>query len=62
MTVSNASSASETLTVMLVFALMGIPFVLLYTAAVQYLFRGKVRLTDESYGAWIRAKGVGREQ
>jgi cytochrome bd ubiquinol oxidase subunit II len=49
MTVSNASSAPETLTVMLVFAVIGIPFVLLYTAGVQYLFRGKVQLTEESY-------------
>ena len=49
MTVSNASSASETLTVMLVMAAIGIPFVLLYTAGVQYLFRGKVKLTPDSY-------------
>ena len=26
-----------------------LPFVLLYTAGVQYLFRGKVTLTDSSY-------------
>lgn len=49
MTVSNATSDSVTLTVMLVIAVIGIPFVLLYTAGVQYLFRGKVRLTGDSY-------------
>jgi cytochrome bd ubiquinol oxidase subunit II len=49
MTVSNASSATETLTVMLVIAAIGLPFVFLYTAGVQYLFRGKVRLSAESY-------------
>jgi cytochrome d ubiquinol oxidase subunit II len=48
-TVQNASAASETLTVMLVIALMGMPFVLLYTAGVYYFFRGKVELDDESY-------------
>jgi cytochrome d ubiquinol oxidase subunit II len=49
MTVSNAASATETLTVMLIVAAIGLPFVLLYTAGVQYLFRGKVRLTADSY-------------
>jgi cytochrome d ubiquinol oxidase subunit II len=49
MTVSNASAESYTLTVMLVVAMVGIPFVLLYTAGVQYLFSGKVRLTESSY-------------
>jgi len=49
MTVSNASAQHETLVVMLVVAIIGIPFVLLYTAGVQYLFSGKVKLTDSSY-------------
>ncbi len=49
MTVTNASAASETLTVMLVVAIIGLPFVLLYTAGVQYLFSGKVKLTPSSY-------------
>ena len=49
MTVSNASAENYTLTVMLVVAIVGIPFVLLYTAGVQYLFSGKVRLTESSY-------------
>ena len=49
MTVSNASADSYTLPVMLVVAIIGIPFVLLYTAGVQYLFSGKVKLTPSSY-------------
>jgi cytochrome bd ubiquinol oxidase subunit II len=49
MTVSNAASAQTTLEVMLVVAIVGLPFVLLYTAGVQYLFRGKVRLSPDSY-------------
>jgi cytochrome d ubiquinol oxidase subunit II len=49
MTVANAASAAATLTVMLVVAVIGMPFVLLYTAGVQYLFRGKVRLDADSY-------------
>ena len=49
MTVSNASAESYTLTVMLIVAIIGIPFVLLYTAGVQYLFSGKVMLTESSY-------------
>jgi cytochrome d ubiquinol oxidase subunit II len=49
MTVSNASAATNTLGVMLVIAVIGLPFVFLYTAGVQYLFRGKVTLTADSY-------------
>lgn len=49
LTVQNASAATETLTVMFVIALIGLPFVLLYTAGIYYFFRGKVHLDDESY-------------
>jgi cytochrome d ubiquinol oxidase subunit II len=49
LTITNAASAENTLTVMLVIAVIGIPFVLLYTAGVYYFFRGKVVLDDESY-------------
>ena len=49
LTITNAASASGTLTVMLVVAVIGMPFVLLYTVGVQYLFRGKVRLKSDSY-------------
>jgi cytochrome d ubiquinol oxidase subunit II len=49
MTATNAASAPLTLTVMLIVAVIGLPFVLLYTAGAQYVFRGKVELTDHSY-------------
>jgi cytochrome bd ubiquinol oxidase subunit II len=49
MTSANAASQSETLQVMLAVAIIGLPFVLLYTAGVQYLFRGKVELAPDSY-------------
>jgi cytochrome d ubiquinol oxidase subunit II len=49
LTVHNASAADETLMVMLIFAIIGMPFVLLYTGGVYYFFRGRVQLDDESY-------------
>jgi cytochrome d ubiquinol oxidase subunit II len=49
MTVTNAASSSETLQVMLIVAIIGLPFVFLYTTGVQYLFRGKVKLSPDSY-------------
>ncbi|UDY34298.1 cytochrome d ubiquinol oxidase subunit II [Dermatobacter hominis] len=49
LTIHNAASAEPTLMVMFVIALIGIPFVLLYTAGVYYFFRGRVVLHDESY-------------
>lgn len=42
LTIYNAASEDNTLTVMLIMALVGIPFALLYTAGVYYFFRGKV--------------------
>lgn len=49
LTIYNAASAPNTLTVMLVMAAIGIPFALLYTAGVYYIFRGKVQLDASSY-------------
>jgi cytochrome bd ubiquinol oxidase subunit II len=49
LTIFNAASESNTLTVMLIIALIGMPFVILYTAGVYYVFRGKVKLTPQSY-------------
>jgi cytochrome bd ubiquinol oxidase subunit II len=49
LTVFNAASAPNTLQVMLIIALIGMPFVLLYTAGVYYIFRGKVKLHQGSY-------------
>jgi cytochrome d ubiquinol oxidase subunit II len=49
LTVFNAASAANTLQVMLVIAIIGIPFILLYTTGVYYFFRGKVRVGPGSY-------------
>ncbi len=48
-TIFNAASQPNTLTVMLVMAVLGMPFVLLYTAGVYYIFRGRVRIGPASY-------------
>ncbi|MCL4829974.1 MAG: cytochrome d ubiquinol oxidase subunit II [Caldilinea sp.] len=49
LTIFNAASQPNTLTVMLVMALIGMPFVLLYTTGVYYIFRGRVKLGPSSY-------------
>lgn len=49
LTIYNAASQANTLTVMLIIALIGMPFVLLYSAGVYYIFRGKVQLSPHSY-------------
>ncbi|MDR0842001.1 MAG: cytochrome d ubiquinol oxidase subunit II [Acidobacteriota bacterium] len=45
----NAASSPKTLGVMTVIAGVGVPIVLIYTAFVYRMFRGKVKLTDHSY-------------
>ncbi len=49
LTIHNAAAAQNTLTVMFVMAIIGMPFVLLYTVGIYYFFRGKVVLDEESY-------------
>jgi cytochrome d ubiquinol oxidase subunit II len=49
LTINNAASAPNTLRVMLIITIIGLPFVLAYTAGVYYFFRGKTELTVESY-------------
>jgi cytochrome d ubiquinol oxidase subunit II len=49
LTVSNAAAADYTLTVALVVAVIGMPFVLLYTAGVYYIFRGRTTVEPEGY-------------
>ena len=49
LTIFNAASEEPTLIVALIIALIGMPFVLLYTAGVYYIFRGKVRVDNTSY-------------
>lgn len=45
----NGASTTKTLRFMFFVALIGVPIVLTYTSCVYYVFRGKVKLTDESY-------------
>ncbi len=49
LTLYNAASSQKTLTIMFIIALMGMPFVLAYTASVYWIFRGKVKLDKFSY-------------
>jgi len=49
LTIYNAASTPRTHTVMLVIALIGMPLVLVYTAYVYSVFKGKVVLTEDSY-------------
>ena len=49
LTVYNAASTPYTMRVMLVIALIGMPFVIAYTAVIYRAFRGKTVLTAESY-------------
>jgi cytochrome d ubiquinol oxidase subunit II len=47
--IHNGASTHATLRFMLIVALIGAPLVLTYTITVYRVFRGKVRLTEESY-------------
>ena len=49
LTIVNAASADNTLAWPSSIALIGMPFVLLYTAGVYYIFRGKVVVEPDSY-------------
>ncbi|MDM8005100.1 MAG: cytochrome d ubiquinol oxidase subunit II [Phycisphaerae bacterium] len=49
LTIYNAASSARTLTIMLIIAIIGMPFVLAYTGVIYWLFRGKVQLGEHSY-------------
>jgi cytochrome d ubiquinol oxidase subunit II len=49
MTIYNSASSSQTLAIMLIIAIIGVPIVLTYTACIYYIFRGKVKLSKDSY-------------
>jgi cytochrome bd ubiquinol oxidase subunit II len=49
LTIYNAASSPHTLKIMLIIACCGIPLVLSYTAAIYWVFRGKVKLNEDSY-------------
>ncbi len=45
----NAASSQRTLRIMLTIAAIGMPFVLIYTTSIYWIFRGKVKLDSMSY-------------
>jgi cytochrome d ubiquinol oxidase subunit II len=47
--IHNAASSARTLKIMLIIAIIGIPFVLAYTTSIYWIFRGKVKLDSMSY-------------
>jgi cytochrome d ubiquinol oxidase subunit II len=49
LTIYNAASSTKTLWIMFVIVLIGMPFVLSYTIAVYWTFRGRVELGEHSY-------------
>ena len=49
LTVTNAASEDNTLMVCLIVALIGMPFVLLYTTGVYWFFRGKATVDSDGY-------------
>lgn len=49
LTVYNAASSQKTLSIMRTIALLGMPFVLTYTAIIYWTFRGKTKLDQFSY-------------
>lgn len=49
LTIYNAASSQKTLNIMLIMAIIGIPFVLAYTISIYWVFRGKVKLNAMSY-------------
>ncbi|MCH2228258.1 MAG: cytochrome d ubiquinol oxidase subunit II [Candidatus Caenarcaniphilales bacterium] len=49
MDIYNSSSSQKTLAIMLNIALIGVPLVLAYTSCIYYVFRGKVKITKDSY-------------
>ncbi len=49
LTIYNAASSQKTLKIMLTIAVIGVPFVLAYTASIYWVFRGKVKIDSTSY-------------
>lgn len=49
LTIYNAASSQKTLNIMLIVAIIGIPFVLAYTISIYWIFRGKVKIDMMSY-------------
>jgi cytochrome d ubiquinol oxidase subunit II len=48
-TIFNSASSQKTLTIMLIIAAIGMPFVITYSGIIYWTFRGKVQLGEHSY-------------
>ncbi|MHB8969810.1 MAG: cytochrome d ubiquinol oxidase subunit II, partial [Pirellulaceae bacterium] len=49
LTIYTAASSQKTLGIMLIVAIMGMPFVIAYTAIIYWVFRGRVATGSEDY-------------
>lgn len=49
LTIENSASSDLSLSILLLFVLIGVPFVLAYTSVIYWIFRGKVKLDSMSY-------------
>jgi cytochrome d ubiquinol oxidase subunit II len=49
LTIYNASSSQKTLMIMLIMAIIGMPFVVAYTIIIHKIYKGTVKLDDTSY-------------
>jgi cytochrome d ubiquinol oxidase subunit II len=49
LTIYNAASSQKTLTIMLIIAAIGMPFVLTYTTIIYWVFRGRVEVGSRAY-------------
>jgi len=49
LTIYNAASSVKTLTIMLIIASIGMPFVIVYTIVIYCVFRGKIKIGELSY-------------
>ncbi|MCX6158692.1 MAG: cytochrome d ubiquinol oxidase subunit II [Ignavibacteriae bacterium] len=49
LTIYNAASSQKTLMIMLIMAIIGMPFVVAYTIIIHKIYKGKVKIDDTSY-------------
>jgi cytochrome bd ubiquinol oxidase subunit II len=49
LTIYNAASSQKTLMIMLIMAIIGMPFVVAYTIIIHKIYRGKVKIDETSY-------------
>jgi len=49
LTIYNAASSQKTLMIMLIMAVIGMPFVIAYTVIIQKVYKGKVKIDEMSY-------------